>query len=176
MKLPEAPAHLRLDRRELLLDLVHIGAAHGQLGLDLRVVGAKAELDAAVGDEVFDPGQQLIDVRLAEPVGMKALQVDCRRRAAARQEPGDDLLFEHAVELARHAGGEEKPSLADVERETAGGADRVVEDLGSRRQHRLFAVVRRHHPVAAAEEILHALQPVLVEDELDPGRARSDFL
>ena len=80
----EPLAHLGLHRSELPMDLAHIGAAHGQLGLDLRVMGAKAELDAAVGDEIFDPGQQLIDMRLAEPIGMKALQVDdtsARRRA-----------------------------------------------------------------------------------------------
>jgi len=101
-------------------------------------MGAKAELDTAVRDEVFDPGRQLIDMRLAEPVRMKALQVDHTRRAAARQEARDDLLFEHAVELVRDAGGEEKPGLADVESKAAGGADRVVESLGSGRQHRLL--------------------------------------
>ena len=175
-EIAEPPPHLRLDRCELPLDLLHIGAARGQLGLDLRIVGAEAELDAAVGNEVFDPGQQLIDMRLAEPIGMKALQMDRGRRSSARQEARDDLLFEHAVQLARHSGGEEKPSLADVEREAAGGADRVVEDLGGGRQHRLLRVVRRHDPVAAAEEILHAPEPILVEDELDPGGARRDLL
>src|SRR6516165_4420106 len=77
-KVAEPPAHLRLDWCELLLDLVHTGAAHGQLGLDLWVVGAKAELDAAVGNQVLDPGQELVDMRLAEPVGMKALEMDHR--------------------------------------------------------------------------------------------------
>jgi hypothetical protein len=54
------------------------------------------------------------------------------------------LLFEHTIELARHPGGEEEAGLADVEGKAAGGADRVVEDFGGRRQHRLFPVVRRH--------------------------------
>ena len=137
---------------------------------------AEAELDAAVGHQLLDPGEQLVDMRLAEPVGMEALQMDRRRRAAARQQARDDLLFEHAAQLARHPGGEEEPRLADVERKAAGGADRVVEDLGGRRQHRLLAVVRRHDAVAPAKEILHALQPVLVEHELDPGGARRDLL
>ena len=49
-------------------------------------MGAEAELDAAVGDQVLDPGQQLVDMRLAEPVGMEALQMDRgrRRRRAPR--------------------------------------------------------------------------------------------
>src|SRR5258707_2504677 len=34
----EAPAHLGLPRSELAPDLLHIGAAHGQLCLDLRIV------------------------------------------------------------------------------------------------------------------------------------------
>src|SRR5215472_8793253 len=98
------------------------------------------------------------------------------RCAAARQEPRDDLLFEHAAQLTRHAGSEEEASLADVERKAAGGADRVVEDLSSGWQHRLLFVVLRHDAAAPAEEILHALQPVLVEDELDPGGAGRNFL
>src|SRR6267142_5158228 len=43
-----ALAHLGLDRRQLAADVVHVLAADGQLGLELRVVGAEAELDAAV--------------------------------------------------------------------------------------------------------------------------------
>ena len=107
---------------------------------------------------------------------MEALQMDRGRDTAARQQARDDLLFEHAAQFARHSRRKEEPRLADVERKAAGGADRVVEDLGGRRQHRLLPVVRRHDAVAAAEEILHALQPVLVEDELDPGGARGDLL
>src|SRR6516165_2086737 len=114
-KIAEPFAYLGLHRRQLALDLVHIGAAYGELGLDLRVVGAEAELDAAVGNELLDPGEQLVDMRLAKPVGMKALQIDRGCRAAARQEARDDLLFEHAAEFARHSGGEEEASLADIE-------------------------------------------------------------
>src|SRR5439155_14048202 len=108
--------------------------------------------------------------------GMKPLQMDRGRRTAARQQTWNDLLFEYAAQLARHAGRKEKARPADVEGKAAGGADRVVEDLGGGRQHRLLRVVRRHDPVAPAEETLHALEPVLVEDERDPGGARRDLL
>jgi hypothetical protein len=47
-EIAETLAHFCLDRCQLLLDLVHVGAADGQLGLDLRIMGAEAELDAAV--------------------------------------------------------------------------------------------------------------------------------
>ena len=66
-------------------------------------MGAEAELDATVGRELFHPGEQLVDVRFAEPVGVKPLQVNGRLQAALGEEPWDDLLLEHAPELARHA-------------------------------------------------------------------------
>jgi hypothetical protein len=44
----QALAYLALDRRQLAPHVVHVGAAHGQLGLELRVVGAETELHAAV--------------------------------------------------------------------------------------------------------------------------------
>ncbi len=107
---------------------------------------------------------------------MEALQVDDAWRAAARQQARDDLLVQHAVQLARHARREEEARVADVEREAAGRADRVVEDLGRLRQHRLLAVVGRHDAAAAVEEALHAREPVLAEDELDAGGPRRDLL
>ena len=137
---------------------------------------AEAELGAAVRHQLLDPLQQVIDMRLAEPVGMKALQADRGLHAAFRQQARDDLLLQHAAQFARHAGGEEKPRLADIDRETAGGADRVVEDLGARRQHRLLPVVRRHDPAAAAEEFLHRREPLLVEHEFVAGRLGRDLL
>src|SRR5712691_11729066 len=42
------------DRRELRLDVGVIGAAHGHLGLDLRVMGAEAELSTAVWYQRLD--------------------------------------------------------------------------------------------------------------------------
>ncbi len=102
---------------------------------------------------------------------MKALQVDHCLDAAALEQGGDDLLLEHASKLARHAGGEEEARVADVEREAAGGADRIVDDLAGCRQHRLLAVVRRHHAAAAVEVFLHAR-----EDKIDTGSLRGNFL
>src|SRR5207244_5762043 len=64
----ETPPHFFLHRRQLRLDFVHIGAAYGELRLDLRIVGAEAELDAAVRHQLLDPGEQLVDMRLAEPI------------------------------------------------------------------------------------------------------------
>src|SRR5260370_1455107 len=83
---------------------------------------------AAYGDEAREARQELVDMRLAEPIGMKALQMDRGRRAAARQEARDDLLFEHAAQLARHPGRKKEARRADVEGKAAGRADRVVED------------------------------------------------
>ena len=92
------------------------------------------------------------------------------------QQPRNDLLFEHAPHLARHARREEEARLADVHREAARGADGIVEHLGAGRQHRLLPVVRRHHAAAAREEVLHRRQPRLVQLELDAGGLRGDFL
>ena len=89
---------------------------------------------------------------------------------------GDDLLLQHAVEFARHAGGEKEARLADVECEAAGGADRVVDHLGGGGQHCLFHVVRRHGAHAAGEEGLHRRQPFFVQDEFDAGGLGGDFL
>src|SRR6266545_4859326 len=111
----EAPAHFALYRDELCPDVVHIGAAHGQLGLELRVVGAEAELHAPVGHELVDAGEQRVHVRFAEPVRVESLQVDGRLHTALREEPRNDLLLDHAAELARHPGGEEEAGTADVE-------------------------------------------------------------
>ena len=91
-------------------------------------------------------------MRFAEPVGVEALELDRGLRAAAGEQARDDLLLQHPAQLARHAGGEEEPRVADIHREAAGGADRVVEHLRVDRQHRLLAVVGRHDAVAAGEE------------------------
>ena len=99
----EPLAHLPLDRLELRPDVVHVGAAHGQLGLELRVVSPEPELHAAIGHDCVDPRQQSVDVRFAEPVGVEALQEDRRLLATLGEQARDDLLLEHAPELARHA-------------------------------------------------------------------------
>src|SRR5688500_8342749 len=106
-------------------------------------------------------------MRLADAVRMKTLEEDRGLYTAAGEEARDDLLLEHAPELARHARREEESRLADVEREATGGADRVVEHLRRRGQHRLLAVVGRHDAAAPGEELLHPREPLLAEDELD---------
>ena len=107
---------------------------------------------------------------------MEALQIDRGLHAALREEPRNDLLLEHAAQLARNAGREEEPRLADVEREAAGGADRVVEHLGAGGQHGLLPVVGRHHAAAPLEIRFHPREPFLAQDELDAGGLGRDFL
>jgi hypothetical protein len=101
---------------------------------------------------------------------MKPLQVNGRLQAALGEEPWDDLLLEHAPELARHSRREEEARPADVERESARGADRIVDHLGGGRQHRLLRVVGRHDAAALLEELLHRLEPALVQQQLDSPR------
>ena len=169
-------ADFLLDRGQFLPNVVQVAAARGQLGLELRVVGAEAQLHAAVGHERLDTGEQRVDVGLAEAIGVKALELDRRLQPALGEQPRDDLLLQHALELAWHAGREEEARAADVQREAAGGADRVVDHLGGGGQHGLLAVVGRHHAAATPEEILHLRQPLLVERQLDAGRLRGDLL
>ena len=137
---------------------------------------AEAQLDRTVRHHFLNASQQLIDMRFAQPIGMEPLEKDRGRRPAARQQSRDDLFFQHAPQLTRHARGEEEPRAADVHRETAGGANRIVQHLRADRQHRLLAVVRRHVARAAGEKFLHARQPFLVQFQLHAGRLRRDFL
>ncbi len=58
----QALADLALDRRQLRADVAHVRSANGQLGLELRVVGAEAQLHGAVGHQLLDSGQQRVDV------------------------------------------------------------------------------------------------------------------
>ena len=172
----EALAHLALDRRELLADVVHVGAAHGQLGLELRIVRAEAELHAAVRHHLLHAGEERVHVRLAEPVGVEPLEMDHRLHAALGEDPRDHLLLEHAPQLARDARREEEAGAADVEREAARGADRIVDHLRGGGQHGLLHVVGRHDAAAPLEEVLHPGEPLLVQRELDPRRLRRDLL
>src|SRR3989442_15465836 len=107
---------------------------------------------------------------------MESLEMDGRRQAAAGEESRNDLLLEHAGELARHPGGEEEAGLADVERKAAGGADRIVDQHGVCGQRGFLAVVWRDYPAAPAKEILHPSPPLFVKDEIDAGRLGRDFL
>src|SRR5512138_3116784 len=115
-------------------------------------------------------------MRLADPVRMEALQEDRSLVAATREQPRDDLLVEHAMQLARNAWREKEARLADVVREPAGRTDRIVEHLRTRREHRLLAVARWHDASPALEEILHLGEPALVEHELHAGGLCRDLL
>ena len=172
----DALAHLALHRLELAADVLHVPAARGQLGLELRVVGAEAELHAAVRHQRLHPGEERVHVRLPEAVGVEALQEDGAGQAGLGEQARDDLLLQHAAQLARDAGGEVEARPADVHREAAGGPDRVVDHLRGGRQHGLLAVVGRHHPAPPLEEVLHALEPVLVERQVHPGGLGRDLL
>ena len=112
----------------------------------------QAEFDAAARVQCLYAGQQLVNVGLTETVRVEALQEDGCGCAGAGEDAGDDLLFQHAPQFPRHARGEEEAGFADVHREAASGADRVVDHLGGRGQHRLLDVVRRHCAHAAGEE------------------------
>src|SRR5205807_777861 len=76
----------------------------------------------------------------------------------------------------RHPRGEEEAGAADVEREAAGGADRIVDHLGGDGQDRLLRVVRRQHAAAPAEEVLHPPEPRVVQRELDARGLGRDLL
>ena len=97
-------------------------------------------------------------------------------RTAAGEQARDHLLLQHAAQFARHAGREEEAGTANVEREAARGADRVIDDLGGGWQHCLLAVVRRHDAAALGEEPLHLRQPLFVQHQLDAGRLCRDLL
>src|SRR6516225_1908215 len=90
-EMAEALPDLGDNRRELRLDVGVIGAAHGHLGLELRVMGAESELGTAVWYQRLEAFEQRIDMAFAEAIAMKALQADRRRRAAAGNKARDDL-------------------------------------------------------------------------------------
>ena len=96
--------------------------------------------------------------------------------AAELQQARDHLLVEHAAHLARHAGGEEEAGLADGDGEAAGRADRVVDEFGVLRQHRLLLVVGRHDPAAPGIALGHARHPVLVQHQRHAAGLGRDFL
>ena len=73
-------------------------------------------------------------------------------------------------------GREKEARLADVDREAAGGADRVVEHLGAGGQHRLLRLLGGITRLRRAKYDFHRAEPFLAEDELDAGGLRGDLL
>jgi len=161
------PAHLGLDRRQPRQKVGLVVAAHGELGLELRIVRLEAQLDVAAVLEDLHVGQHVVGARFADAEGMETLQPRHAGDAAQLQQPRDHLLVEHAAHLARHAGREEEARLADGDGEAAGRAYRVVDELGIGRQHRLLAVVGRHDPAAPGVRLRHAGHPVVAQHQLD---------
>ena len=75
----DAALHFGLHRGELGLDVIGIRAAGGELDFDLRVVGAEAELHGAIGCQVFDAFEDLVDMGFAEPGAVEPLERAARR-------------------------------------------------------------------------------------------------
>src|SRR5256712_7663017 len=80
------------------------------------------------------------------------------------------------MELALHPRGEEEAGLADVEREAAGRADGVVDHCWGAWQQAWLRFVGWHHAVAPAEDLFHPREPLVMENELDAGGLRRDFV
>jgi len=77
---------------------------------------------------------------------MKALQMDDARRAGARQQPRNDLLFQHAKGLARHAGVKKNralPMSSAKPQVLPTGSSSISEPAGSIACLRLFAEITR---------------------------------
>src|SRR3972149_8434068 len=64
-EIAEPFADFPLDRRELAADVIHVAAARRELGLELRVMRAEAELHAAVGGGSFPARAQPIGGRVS---------------------------------------------------------------------------------------------------------------
>src|SRR5215831_8484777 len=132
-----------LNRRKLGTNVIHVAATRSELRFKLRIVSAESELDAAVGNERLNAGKQGIGMGFADAIGMKPLEKNRRLFSALREQARNHLLFEHAAHFARNARRKEEARFADVERKTARGTNGVINQLGARRQHRLFLVVGR---------------------------------
>src|SRR5581483_564513 len=81
------------DGCQLALDIAFVGAAHGQLCLDLRVMRPETELGAAVRHQRLYAFEQRIDVALAKTVRVEAFEADRRLRTALREQARDNLLL-----------------------------------------------------------------------------------
>src|SRR5205807_1420401 len=123
----------------------------GQLGFQLRVMRPKAELHAAIQYQVFHPFEHRVDMRLSQPIRVKAFEINGCLGATAGEEARDDLLFKHPTQFPGHARSEVKAPLADVDREAASRANGIVDHLRRGWEHGLLAVVRWHHPTTALE-------------------------
>ena len=175
-EIAETRADLRPDGLQQRRRRLGRGRGDGKLRLQLRVVRLEAELDPALRVHRLDAGEQMVGAGLADAEGMEALEMDHGVDAAHRAQAGNQLLLGHHVEFRGHAGGEEEPRCADVEREAAGRADGVVDQFGALRQHGLLAVVGRHLAAPPAVEVPDRLQPLRPEAEGHARRFRRHLL
>src|SRR4029453_7756517 len=155
-------AHLRLDRRQARYQVGLVVAAHGKLGLELGIVRLEAELDVAVR-EGLHVTQHVVGARFANAEGVEALEPRHTGDAADLEQAGSHFFAQLGATLARNAGGKKEARLADGDGEAAGRADRVVDELGILRQHRLLLVVGRHEAAAPGVTLGHARHPVLAQ-------------
>ena len=139
-------------------------------------MGLEAQLDVAVDGQARDAGQHLVGAALADAEGVEALQARHAGDAAQLEQARDHLLVEHAPHLARHAGREQETRAADGDGEAAGRADRIVDELGVGGQHRLLAIVGRHHATAPRIGLGHARHPGLVQHQRDAARLGRQLL
>ena len=142
--------------------LGRVGAAHHQLDVVDRVRGAEVQrrpLDAAQ-----DPGQAVVDVRLAHPVEVPG--PDGRRRparSASRRASRGITSSVNIFSISRGTPGR-KYASAPPRRTTNPGAmpGRVRQRLGAVRDAHLAQVVGRHLEAVRREPLLHRLQRRLV--------------
>ena len=92
----DAAVDLRLDGLQLLPRHVVVGGMTNQLGLQLRIVRAKPQLDRTVGVHLLQAGEQLIHVGFAQPEGMEPAQHDHAQVSRRSQQPGENLLVQHS--------------------------------------------------------------------------------
>src|SRR5437660_1698172 len=148
------------------------GDADADRAAEIDAVGAVVEVDqhrqrvarAAVapcrlGHRASAVAGDLAGARQAQPVPQFARIA--RHRAAAREEARDDLLLEHAVQLARHPRREEAARLADIHRKAAGAAARVMQDLAAAREPSVPAFVPTHQPAATSDVPGQRRKPLL---------------
>ena len=113
-----------------------------ELDLDFGKVGSKAELDFRIeGVELLNLFFQgrFADAESRNRRGPIAVIV-----ADHGANPGQNLFGQHLFHLGRNPGQEKEDRPADLQGEAGGRADRVGQDFGAFRKHRLAAVGQRH--------------------------------
>ncbi|CAH0326774.1 hypothetical protein SRABI106_04770 [Rahnella aquatilis] len=74
----------------------------------------------------------------------------------------NDLLFHHHFKFGRYTGREENLTAVELHAEAAGGAHRIIQQLGIGRDLCLFAVGFGHRTATFIEERLHGFNPASI--------------